>query len=1057
MNSFSADNYLNWFFIHQEYCTNASRKLNLEARCNEEYGKLYLFSDKRRTLTESQDYCKQQFNMPAASDLVIFGSCGEYMYVQNLLLDIANKRKELWDQENGSKTLETWTKSDRIPAGGRGPPILEKGRVYKRSVDKSYEEDFVEDETDVSACTTNNTFAASQDGVPASNTTAAEYSHRNLTTSFRPWDDGDETETRYPICQLKFDRIFWEAGKFNIKNPNHVSTAAPAAELATIPTIESVTTEMFTEPEGDDVLTTTDQWTTTDLISELETPDAPASHANTEAAAEETVTEAAKPNVLSTLKPIPLPSPATAGDETTTASAKISTSAPDPLATSDPREERKSHSPFYDDKHSQIQDLRERFHRPHTEPPVGLDLPHPNLDMMSEANKIAGDLVSHSKTSNDSNPGEVQEFILCMKHLHELVTDVLKPSMPHDEPESSGNNVRERVRQQAIEFSSLAVDGFSNLLDKPNPWQQLDQANRSMSAITMMTQVHHLSFTLGCLLPSGHHQISEENINMEVFGIESGIIPSNFSFPSTSDNMLRHNNIRFTTDVLVQKNSCGRHVASGIIYHNLAAHMKPADEDFIMNSHLVSFSLSNTTESLDLENGSKVQITFMHIQPLKFGDVSNCVFWDVQNRNWSGRSCEKVDSLSSRNQTVCECDHLTNFAVLMDISSREEDDEIKNLLTLICSSASIICLSLTIACILFVKSLRNRRSVITANLSACLLLTNLLVLFGFDQTEELLLCRIVSGLTLYSLLSAFMWMLMEGYLLYQMIILVFRSVGHLNMMTMYLLGYTPPAIVLLVFVAVTGGEGLYDPEFSYFCWISNRRRTSYIWSFAGPALAIVLVNAVILTRSFIAALSSQNGKKPSTQQQQTDRSASANSSATAAGVKGRLATIKRWLKGWTSLMILVGLTWVTGVMYIHEAASWLSYVFICLNGLQGLLIFLFEIVLNSKTRKSLIQIMRRKIPNASKYLPTLSKTSSNNLSNTSKTKSTNTTSTSPTGSQSNLSRNLSLDACCDSNFCAHVVTEPDGKDFTPHHLFHHHHAVPRLVMHEKFSTFSERL
>lgn len=1119
-------------------------------RCSQDYGKIYQFVERRMTLTESQKFCHEMTGKPAYSDLVVFGSCGEYLFVQSFLLDIAKNRRDLWDLEDGSRRLEIWTNSDRIPA--KSQP--ERGRISKRSTDSptDSQEELVEDETDVSGCSTNNTFAGPSDSESHSNST--DDSHRNLTTSFRAWNSNDETEVRYPMCQMRFDHSFWESGKWKFEqdddhtvptttaNPTTtqgIVTVVPVAarleriqiaenttEMATSPEIPTATTatEPSLETEATVTTSTTIDFTTTSQVpteEETQTPtvsttdvaetvptdgeiiiDEVSSSSSTEEPSNSTTeasetepssTEAATSSTIPVTKMISpkptnismrssTPPPSSEHDVNSSLASDIPTESPTTTRVSDTLQqedfmsdvnelttESPPHDSIYDDANTRIQSLKRQMQRPEVGmviPGTGAkaELPQPMpqpQEVMDQCNEIATELVTHWKSDGDTSGTDVQAFITCMKSLHEVVSDALRPEMT---PEAGGNynpsggaaalpsDRRATMVQHAITFSRLAVDGFSNLLKKGDPWSKLDHSNRSKSAISMVDQVHQLSFTLGCMLSDEHHQIAEENIILEVFGVESGMIRSNFSFPQMDNetSVKKQTEVRFTADVPVRRNGCGRHVATGIIYHNLATHMLPPEQTkVLMNSQLVSFSLSNSTESIDLENGSKVLIIFRHLKPLRFGDRSRCVFWDVVHQNWSRHRCERLDDLSSRNQTVCQCDHLTNFAVLMDISSREEDDGVKHLMTTICSSMSIACLSLTIVCLVFVKSLRNRRSIITANLSACLLVSNLLVVFGFDQTEDLLLCRVVSGLTLYSLLSAFMWMLMEGYLLYQMIILVFRSVGHLNTLTIYSIAYIPPAVVLGVFIGVTGEEGLFDPEYAYFCWISNSNKSSYIWSFAGPALAIVLVNAVILTKSFIAAVESQNKKKPASS------SSTTSDPRSNPGSKSRLQNIRRWLKGWTSLLILVGLTWITGVLYIHESVSWFSYLFICLNGLQGVLIFVFEILLNSKTRKSLISVLRLKIPNASKYLTSLSKTSSHNLSNASKTTRCSNMTTSPTGSQSNLSRNIIAGSSCTLDFCAHVVTEPDGKDFSPHHLFHHHHEVPKLVMQEKFTRQPE--
>lgn len=339
--------------------------------------------------------------------------------------------------------------------------------------------------------------------------------------------------------------------------------------------------------------------------------------------------------------------------------------------------------------------------------------------------------------------------------------------------------------------------------------------------------------------------IDGSNIQMETFNLENGTISSEFEFPKakpsadggktadrtgsadkteSADRELakkrRGSNVKFTNSVPVGKAKCGAYVASGIIYQKITGHLRDNltmnDPSLSINSNLVAFSIRESSkESIKLPNQTRILITLAHLDLINYGDTTDCVFWDFNTASWNGRGCIKISTLSYRNQTVCECDHLTNFAALLDISNRESNDTIKNVLTIICSTISIICLSLTILLFLFVKSLRNRRSVITTNLSICLLSLNLLVLTGFDQTDKVALCRVVSGLAMYSLLSAFSWMLMEGYFLYHMVIIVFRSVGHIDTLWLYLFGYGPPLIILISYIAITGFSGLYEPDFSY--------------------------------------------------------------------------------------------------------------------------------------------------------------------------------------------------------------------------------------------------
>lgn len=45
------------------------------------------------------------------------------------------------------------------------------------------------------------------------------------------------------------------------------------------------------------------------------------------------------------------------------------------------------------------------------------------------------------------------------------------------------------------------------------------------------------------------------------------------------------------------------------------------------------------------------------------GLVPRCVFWDFNTAGWSEEGCELVKAENS--SVTCECNHLTNFAILM--------------------------------------------------------------------------------------------------------------------------------------------------------------------------------------------------------------------------------------------------------------------------------------------------------------------------------------------------------------------------------------------------------
>lgn len=61
-----------------------------------------------------------------------------------------------------------------------------------------------------------------------------------------------------------------------------------------------------------------------------------------------------------------------------------------------------------------------------------------------------------------------------------------------------------------------------------------------------------------------------------------------------------------------------------------------------------------------------LELTLRH---LTVDNVTNgrCAFWDIKRADWSTAGCQTVTS--NRSHTVCRCNHLTNFAVLMDVAN----------------------------------------------------------------------------------------------------------------------------------------------------------------------------------------------------------------------------------------------------------------------------------------------------------------------------------------------------------------------------------------------------
>ena len=73
---------------------------------------------------------------------------------------------------------------------------------------------------------------------------------------------------------------------------------------------------------------------------------------------------------------------------------------------------------------------------------------------------------------------------------------------------------------------------------------------------------------------------------------------------------------------------------------------------------------------------------------------------------WSNRGCSKADSLSNSSVTVCECDHLTHFAILLSAAPPDFKPPIVlslEIISYVGVSISLVAMALTIFTFLVLK------------------------------------------------------------------------------------------------------------------------------------------------------------------------------------------------------------------------------------------------------------------------------------------------------------------------------------------------------------------
>ncbi|XP_053557837.1 adhesion G-protein coupled receptor D1 [Bombina bombina] len=390
----------------------------------------------------------------------------------------------------------------------------------------------------------------------------------------------------------------------------------------------------------------------------------------------------------------------------------------------------------------------------------------------------------------------------------------------------------------------------------------------------------------------------------------------------------------------------------GLLYHTMHyryKQIKPSDTrisgidpntDHMISatSHLISLKVEPPPVLCPNLSGSPlITIHLKHILTRRLYteavNISNqvhlyCAFLDFSSGTgiWSSEGCARVEG--NLNYSVCLCNHLTNFAILMQVVPVKLSDSHKAALSSISyvgCSLSIFCLAITLvtfAILSSVSTIRNQRYHIHANLSFAILVAQILLLISFNFESETLPCKVIAILLHFFFLSAFAWMLVEGLHLYSMVIKVFGSEESKHL---YYYGIGWGSSLVICTVSVTSALDSYGIGGN--CWLSLEKGA--IWAFVAPALFVIVVNIGILiaVTRIISRISADNYK--------VHRDANG---------------FKLTAKAVAVLLPILGSSWIFGVLAVNEQAIIFQYMFAVFNSLQGFFIFLFHCLLNSEVR-----------------------------------------------------------------------------------------------------------
>ncbi|XP_076434800.1 adhesion G-protein coupled receptor G6-like [Babylonia areolata] len=319
---------------------------------------------------------------------------------------------------------------------------------------------------------------------------------------------------------------------------------------------------------------------------------------------------------------------------------------------------------------------------------------------------------------------------------------------------------------------------------------------------------------------------------------------------------------------------------------------------------------------------------------------SQCVFWDFKlqegHGDWSSEGCRLHGVVSGR--VTCVCDHLTNFALLMDFAGQEalprfHEDQLK-MISLVGLTFSICGLSLTILAFILVRKLQKSLPQQTLfNMALAMLLSLVIFLAGVQRVQERVLCVGVAMALHYLILVTFLWTLAQAVLQYVMLVR-----GQARPFSRYMLKVAPPAWGLPVLPVITVSAidvDLYRGGGRY-CWMSP---TPFYFAFLAPIGAIVVVNLVVYVLVVVSIC-----RRPNL--------GTGGTSYTVIGVRASF-----------SLFVSLGLTWMFAFFAVDDARVVFQYLFTVTTVFQGFLIFVLFTARDPAVKAFCLDAIQNRIPN----------------------------------------------------------------------------------------------
>ncbi|XP_038049960.1 adhesion G-protein coupled receptor G2-like [Patiria miniata] len=393
-------------------------------------------------------------------------------------------------------------------------------------------------------------------------------------------------------------------------------------------------------------------------------------------------------------------------------------------------------------------------------------------------------------------------------------------------------------------------------------------------------------------------------------------------------------------------NSATQVQASFLIYGDdtlfRSALLREYNEKNLSERRVAAPVLSLTVENVELVNLTDLVVIEFKVKQLDsqqyLGGGSEQLpvcSWDFESGDsggdWSNAGCQ-LEELTNETAT-CECNHATNFAIIMDVRGQRPDEgspEARLALDIISQvgcALSIAALVITLIIHLFIKKLRQGKTrQILLQFCCSLLALYIVFLAGVDNAKGNV-CVFVAALLHYLPLSTMMWMAVEARNIYVGTVKVFPEDSPRYMLKACLVAWGFPAIVL----AVTLATALNQYKNDHYCFLEPGL-VLYLGLLA--PIALILIHNII---TFILVMRSILKVQEASRSQQ----------------------ISKRLQNAVAISTLLGLTWCFGFLAISDATFVFQLIFCIANSLQGVVVFVMFCLRRDEARAALAPCMKR--------------------------------------------------------------------------------------------------